>query len=322
MQNIDNKRFAGGGNRVTNFLVKPYATLLNFFFCFILFTSTLLNAETVIGKCVGVTDGDTATVLVDGNRQIKVRFDGIDAPESSQDFGQRAKQKLSDLIYGKEVRVEISSKDKYGRSLGKVYVGSTYTNLEMVRSGLAWHYVQYSNATDLANAEKEARAKKVGLWSHANPTPPWNWRRGIGVYDNTSNTGKASGGAKLSGKSSGGAVASGAYWVSGSGKIHNKSCRYYGSSNAGTYTDNPQGTNCKVCGGDGNSSSSTKVRAGNGSKQSKTVKENTTGGKYWITGSTGKTHRKGCRWYGTTQSGHYSDRGSGDNCKKCGGAGR
>lgn len=322
MQHIDNK-VIGGGIRLLDFLASPKTTLLKLLFCFFFFTTSLLSAETVVGKCVGVTDGDTATVLVDGNRQVKVRFHGIDAPESSQDFGQRAKQKLSDLIYGKEVKVDILETDKYGRSVGKVYVGHTYTNYEMVKSGLAWHYKQYAkNDAELAFAESQAKSGKIGLWSHANPTPPWNWRRGIGVYDSTSNTGKASGGAKSSGKSSGGAVASGDYWVSGSGKVHNKSCRYYGSSNAGTYTDNPQGTNCKVCGGDGNSSSSTKVRAGNGSKQSKTVKENTTGGKYWITGSTGKTHRRGCRWYGTTQSGHYSDRGSGDNCKKCGGAGR
>lgn len=290
------------------------AFINKFILFFFLFASSLLNAEIITGKCVGVTDGDTATVLVDGNRQVKVRFHGIDAPESAQDFGQRAKQKMSDLIYGKEVKVDILERDKYGRSVGKVYVGGVYTNLEMVKSGLAWHYVQYApNDTDLANAERAARASKVGLWSHANPTPPWNWRKGIGVYDNTSDksTGKSSSGSS-SGKASSGASGSGAYWVSGSGKVHNKSCRYYGSSNAGTYTDNPSGTDCKVCGGKGQKASkSTTVRH-----------ENATGGKYWITGSTGKTHRKGCRWYGTTQSGHYSDKGSGDNCKKCGGAGR
>ena len=286
------------------------AFINRFILCFFIFASSLLSAETVIGKCVGVTDGDTATVLVDGNRQVKVRFDGIDAPERSQDFGQRAKQKLSDLIYGKQVKVIISDTDKYGRSVGTVYVGSTNTNLEMVKSGLAWHYKQYApNNIELANAEKAARASKVGLWSHANPTPPWNWRKGIGVYDNTSD--KASG--KASSGSSSGKATSGAYWVSGSGKVHNKSCRYYGSSNAGTYTDNPSGSDCKACGGKGQRVS----------KSSSTVKhENTTGGKYWITGSTGKTHRKGCRWYGNTSYGRYSDKGSGDNCKKCGGAGR
>lgn len=273
-----------------------------------------------------MTDGDTATVLVDGNRQVKVRFHGIDAPESSQDFGQRAKQKLSDLIYGKEVKVDILETDKYGRSVGKVYVGHTYTNYEMVKSGLAWHYKQYAkNDAELAFAESQAKSGKIGLWSHANPTPPWNWRRGIGVYDNSSSKGKtasntsssssrtasSSKGSSSVGKSSSGSAASGEYWVSGSGKVHNKSCRYYGSSNAGTYTDNPSGTDCKVCGGSGQ-----KV-----TKPAPQKKENATGEKYWITGSTGKTHNKWCRWYGNTKSGRYSDKGSGDDCKKCGGAG-
>lgn len=271
----------------------------------LVFTSALLHADTIIGKCVGVTDGDTATVLVDGNRQVKVRFDGIDAPERSQDYGQRAKQKLSDLIYGKQVRVVISDIDKYGRSVGTVYVGSINTNLEMVRSGLAWHYKQYApNNIELANAEKTAKSSKAGLWAHDNPTPPWEYRRG-GSREN-----------KAIAKQQ---AASGKYWVSGSGKIHNPSCRYYGSSDAGTYTDTPQGTNCKACGGDG---SSTK-RISSGKSSSKEIRHpNTTGEKYWVTGSTGKTHRKGCRWYGNTREGYYTDKGTGDNCKKCGGARR
>lgn len=277
--------------------------------CFILFTGSLIHAETVYGRCVGVTDGDTATVLVDGNRQLKIRFDGIDAPERSQDFGQRAKQKLSDLIFGKDVKVVISDIDKYGRSVGTIFVESTNTNLEMVRCGLAWHYVQYApNNRELAAAEKAARSSKSGLWSHPNPTPPWEYRRG-GSRENREIAKKQ--------------AATGKYWISGSGKIHNSSCRYYGSSDAGTYTDSPQGQNCKLCGGAG---SSAKI-APSGKKASRATQEkvkhpNTTGGKYWITGSTGKTHREGCRWYGTTRDGSYSDKGSGDNCKRCGGDGR
>ena len=233
MQYVDNKLITGGGIRLLEFLACPKTTLLKLLFCFFFFTTSLLSAETVVGKCVGVTDGDTATVLVNGNQQVKVRFHGIDAPESKQDFGQRAKQKLSDLIFAKEVRVNVLEKDRYGRSVAKVYVGSIYTNLEMVRSGLAWHYVQYApNDTDLANAEKEARKNKIGLWSHSDPTPPWQWRRG-----------------KKTTKKATSAVSDGKYWVSKSGKVHNSSCRYFGSSDKGVYTDKPHGVNCKVCGG-------------------------------------------------------------------------
>ena len=238
MQYIENKMI-GGGIRLLELLANPKTTLLKFLLCILLFTSSLLNAETVIGKCVGVSDGDTATVLVNGNQQVKVRFHGIDAPESKQDFGQRAKQKLSDLIFGKQVRVEILEKDRYGRSVSKVYVDDLYTNLEMVKSGLAWHYKQYApRDTDLADAENAARAAKIGLWSHANPTPPWQWRKG--------------GRASKSETATSNTESSGKYWISSTGKVHNSGCRYYGSSNKGRYTDSPSGTNCKVCGGTGN----------------------------------------------------------------------
>ncbi len=221
---------------------KLTAFINRFLLFFFLIASSLLNAEIITGRCVGVSDGDTAIVLVNGNRQVKIRFYGIDTPESSQDFGQRAKHKLSGLIYGKEVMVDITSNDRYGRSIGKVYVDGIYTNLEMIKSGLAWHYVQYApHDRDLARAENAARASQIGLWSHANPIPPWNWRRGIRTYSSSSGTESASRGASTAGT----------YWVSGSGKIHNRSCRHFGSSNAGTYTDHPIGTNCRVCGGNG-----------------------------------------------------------------------
>lgn len=239
MQHVDNKVIVGGGIRLLEFLACPKTTLLKLLFCFFFFTTSLLSAETVVGKCVGVADGDTATVLVNGNQQVKVRFHGIDAPEKKQDFGQRAKQKLSDLIFGKQVKVEILERDRYGRSVSKVYADGIYTNLEMVKSGLAWHYKQYApHDTDLANAEKAARSSKIGLWSHDNPTPPWQWRKGGKTTQQTS-TSESS-------------ATSGQYWISSTGKVHNSGCRYYGSSNKGRYTDKPQGVNCKVCGGTGN----------------------------------------------------------------------
>ena len=259
---------------------------------------SILRAESVMGRCVGITDGDTATVLLLGNRQEKIRFWGIDAPESSQDFGQVARKKLSELIFNKEVRVDITGRDKYGRSIGKVYVGPLYTNLEMVRCGLAWHYVQYApDDMDLADAEKDARVKKIGLWQHSSPTAPWQWRRG----------GSAAAANKQSLLSS---AQSGRYWVSGNGKIHNKTCRYYGSSSKGRYMDEASGVNCKLCGGAG-SNEATAVSSDN----------NADGTKYWVT-STGKTHSPGCRYYGTTKRGYYTTKPTGNNCKKCGGAGR
>lgn len=61
--------------------------------------STYLNASPLQGKVIDITDGDTFTLLV-GNKTIKIRIYGIDAPEKGQPFGQRAKDGLSKLIYG------------------------------------------------------------------------------------------------------------------------------------------------------------------------------------------------------------------------------
>ncbi len=74
-------------------------------FAAFLYLSVAAQPQTITGKVVGVSDGDTITVLDASNQQHKIRLDGIDAPESNQDFGARAKQSLSDLVFGKTVTV-------------------------------------------------------------------------------------------------------------------------------------------------------------------------------------------------------------------------
>ena len=39
------------------------------------------------------------------------------------------------------------------------------------------------------------------------------------------------------------------FWITSSGKTHNSSCRYYGTTKSGRYSDKPSGDSCKVCGG-------------------------------------------------------------------------
>src|SRR4051794_8087798 len=95
------------------------------------------------GRVVGITDGDTITVLKDANEQVRVRLTEIDAPEKGQPWGARAKDALSALVFSQTVRVVDSGKDQYGRTLGRVYVGTKDVNAEMVRSGSAWAYRQY-----------------------------------------------------------------------------------------------------------------------------------------------------------------------------------
>lgn len=131
-------------------------------------------AET--GRVVGVHDGDSITVLASGNEQLKVRLDGIDAPELKQQFSQSAKEALSSLVFGKTVSFERLKKDRYGRTIAVVFVGQINVNLELVKQGFAWRYDKYSQDPVLLDAQNSAKASKKGLWADPSPMPPWDWR--------------------------------------------------------------------------------------------------------------------------------------------------
>jgi endonuclease YncB( thermonuclease family) len=136
----------------------------------------------VVGKIVGVHDGDTITLLDENKTQYKVRFNGIDAPELKQDFGNKAKESLSDLVFGKTVTLVYSKLDKYGRIVGNIYLDGKDINLEQIKAGFAWHYKKYQDEqteTDrksYSEAEIKAKESKLGLWAMANPIPPSDWR--------------------------------------------------------------------------------------------------------------------------------------------------
>lgn len=131
------------------------------------------------GKVIGVSDGDTLKVLRDGTNSVRVRLSGIDCPEKKQAFGQRAKQAASDLACGKAVTVREVGIDRYGRTIGEIMLGDGRSlNHELVRTGFAWWYRQYSpNDAELAALENQARTAKVGLWVDPNPLPPWDYRK-------------------------------------------------------------------------------------------------------------------------------------------------
>ena len=153
----------------------------------VVFTSTValcalvcgaLSAEeSFSGKVVGITDGDTISVMRYG-KEVKVRLEGIDAPERQQAFYQTAKSFASDLVYGKVVTVKIKETDRYGRLVCRVSVNEQDLSEALIRAGFAWHYKQYSSDQVLAEAEISARKARRGLWTDANPTPPWQFRRG------------------------------------------------------------------------------------------------------------------------------------------------
>lgn len=142
------------------------------------------DAGEIEGVVVGVADGDTITVLDDSRQQHKVRFAFIDAPEKVQPFGTRAKQVLSDKLYRQQVRVEVLEQDRYGRNVGRIWLGDEDVNLGQLRAGYAWHYQQYARKGQSAQefsryeqAEQAARQQRLGLWHDTDPVPPWDFRR-------------------------------------------------------------------------------------------------------------------------------------------------
>lgn len=140
-------------------------------------------ADTLHGRVVRVLDGDTVSVLDASNTEHRIRLMGIDAPEKKQPFGNKSKQSLSDLVYEKQVVVEYSKQDRYGRTVGKVIVNGRDANLEQVNLGMAWHYKKYQkeqpvdDRSKYARSEEQAKAEKRGLWIDPEPTPPWAWRK-------------------------------------------------------------------------------------------------------------------------------------------------
>lgn len=139
-------------------------------------------ASQVVGRVVAVADGDTITVLDAERHQHKVRLMGIDAPEKRQAFGTRSREALAVTLFHRDVTVEYKKLDRYGRVIGKVTLGGIDVGLQLVKMGLAWHYVAYAKEQSpedraaYSAAEASARSAKRGLWSDPMVVPPWDFR--------------------------------------------------------------------------------------------------------------------------------------------------
>jgi endonuclease YncB( thermonuclease family) len=135
-------------------------------------------AATLAGRMVGISDGDTVTVLTTENRQFRIRLSGIDAPEKKQPFGAHAKETLVRQLFGQPVVVEWSKTDRYGRIVGKIEVDGVDVNLEQIREGSAGVYTQYLRELSAEDrklyleGERQAKSQRAGLWHDAHPEPP------------------------------------------------------------------------------------------------------------------------------------------------------
>lgn|GEM_PF-313546 len=128
--------------------------------------------------CIGITDGDTITILSRKKKNYKVRLAHVDCPERNQPFNKRAKDFTSNFCYKKKLQLKYDGKkDRNGRLIAVVFdEQDKELNAALVEAGLAWHYKKYSDDMRYDALEQTARKLGIGLWSESNPVAPWEWR--------------------------------------------------------------------------------------------------------------------------------------------------
>ncbi|MAZ48450.1 MAG: hypothetical protein CME65_07800 [Halobacteriovoraceae bacterium] len=127
------------------------------------------------GLCEKVLDGDT--IVFKGQR---VRLLGLDAPELEQrsrdgrEIGLESKRFLSELIQGKNIELHYSSRDRYGRILGHLYMGGMDINRKILEQGYAVSFLAGRASKIL---EYQAKLKRRGIFSSEGFYAPSYYRR-------------------------------------------------------------------------------------------------------------------------------------------------
>jgi hypothetical protein len=107
-----------------------------------------------------VIDGDT----LETSSGTTIRIANINAPEKKDPYSNLSADYLKQFV-NKTIEIESLGKERYGRTLGKLYLSDKYINLELVSKGLVSKYlVQKTEKTKFANAEKDAIEKGLGIW--------------------------------------------------------------------------------------------------------------------------------------------------------------
>jgi endonuclease YncB( thermonuclease family) len=121
--------------------------------------------KTMQGRVTSVIDGDTVEVHLADGASVRVRLEGIDAPEAGAPYGDEARSATQAALFGQAVSVRATDVDHYGRLVARVSANGRDSSLDLVRAGLACHYTRHSNDSTLAAAQKHARAAVVGFWA-------------------------------------------------------------------------------------------------------------------------------------------------------------
>ncbi len=143
-----------------------------------LLASPASHAKIFTGVVTHVTDGDTIWVrLSEGGEPVKVRLQGMDAPESCQDWGAQSREALFKKAMRQNVVLNTNARDDYGRMLARVRMDGEDLGAWMVSRGHAWSYHYRRNPGPYAMEERSAKDDRRGLWVNNNPVEPREFRK-------------------------------------------------------------------------------------------------------------------------------------------------
>jgi len=134
------------------------------------------QASEVTARVVSVIDGNTLEIVGNDNEKQKILLAGIDSPELTQEYGEKARKFLEKMTLEKTVTVQITGKDRTGTPLAIVMIENKDARLELLKEGLAWT-AERNPLPNLEEIRAKAQEKGKGLWKQESPTPPWTHRR-------------------------------------------------------------------------------------------------------------------------------------------------
>lgn len=169
--------------------------------CALFLVHATASASGVSGIVISVRDGDSVVLRTAEGRRFEVRLNGIDAPEKGrggqrgQPYAESSRRNLRDLAIGRRAALYGDKTDLYNRRVGMLFVetpaGPVDVGLQQVRKGMAWVYTRYLDELPpghrriYLDAERQARAQRLGLWQGRAPEPPWEWRHRQAVMSHT-----------------------------------------------------------------------------------------------------------------------------------------
>jgi endonuclease YncB( thermonuclease family) len=132
--------------------------------------------EVSTGTIVRIDDGDSVVVR-EANQPVRLRLDGVDAPEISQPFGSQSRDYLASLVLNKSVRVRVKGRAaRGGESRARLELNGADVSALLLRDGMARYCSQHSEDAALRQAESDARKAGRGLWAAPETPTPWQHR--------------------------------------------------------------------------------------------------------------------------------------------------